>query len=67
MHERGDIQLIAPTIRNLQFLVAHTTAADVLAAAAAVVDPPPMLPRLLRDGNGFHILLPGDTGYEDAS
>ena len=67
MHHRGDLQLIAPTIRNLQFLVPHVKAADVLAAAAAVVDPPPMFPRLLRDGNGFHILLPGDAGYEDAS
>lgn len=65
-HGRGELDLILPTIRNLEAIARFDRSEDLLDAAARITDVPPILPRILRDGDGMRILLPGDDGYEDA-
>lgn len=65
-NERGELSMIVPTIRNLQFLASYADLAGVIAAARAVVDPPTIQPRMSRVGDDLQILLPGDTGFEEA-
>lgn len=69
-HRAGAIELIFPTIRTLQAIGRFATAGDLLAAAEAtaptLAGTAPFEPRMVRDGNGTRLLLPGDPGYEDA-
>lgn len=73
-HERGELELILPTIRNLQAIGRFDTTDELLAAAAAIDEVPTMLPvvtevpseDMSRGGAGMRILLPGDEGYDDA-
>jgi 8-oxo-dGTP pyrophosphatase MutT (NUDIX family) len=62
----GEFEMILPTIRNLEAIARSETAADVLAAASALETIPAVLPRVVDDGGGMRILLPGDPGYDDA-
>jgi hypothetical protein len=62
----GEFDLILPTIRNLEAIARFDTAAELLAAAAALVRVPAILPRVVDDGDGVRILLPGDPGYDGA-
>jgi 8-oxo-dGTP pyrophosphatase MutT (NUDIX family) len=66
--EAGELDLIFPTIKNLEAISRFDRSADLLAAAAAIEEVPTVLPRIARDGtgDGVRILLPGDDGYEDA-
>ena len=64
--ERGEFEMIFPTIRNLEAISRFAKSADLLAAAAAIEDVPTILPRIAPDGEGVRILLPGDPGYEEA-
>lgn len=64
---RGELEMIFPTIKNLQAISRFERSDDLLAAAAAIAHVPTILPRISRDeGHGVRILLPGDEGYEDA-
>ncbi len=65
-HRAGAFDLILPTIRNLEAIARFETAAEVLAAAAALDVVPAVLPRVIDDGEGVRILLPGDPGYDEA-
>lgn len=65
-HREGKIELIFPTIRMLQAISRFATSDDLLAAAAALDTVPAVLPRVVVDGRGVRILLPGDPGYEEA-
>ncbi len=65
-HREGEIELIFPTIRNLQAIGRFETSAELLGAAAAAGRIPVIEPRVVADGNGVRILLPGDPGYEGA-
>jgi hypothetical protein len=58
--------MIFPTIKNLEALARFGTAAEALAAAAAIESVPAILPRIVQDGDGMRILLPGDPGYDEA-
>jgi len=64
-HERGELELIFPTIRNLEAIARFDTAEDLLAAAAAIESVPAILPRIVNDEHGVRIVLPGDPGYDD--
>jgi 8-oxo-dGTP pyrophosphatase MutT (NUDIX family) len=67
LHRDGEIELIFPTIRNLQAISRFESSTDLIAAAAPVGTAgavPTVLPRVVADGNGVRILLPGDEGYE---
>jgi 8-oxo-dGTP pyrophosphatase MutT (NUDIX family) len=66
-HRAGDIEIIFPTIRNLQVISRFSSSADLLAAAAAASSSVPAIePRVVADGNGMRIVLPGDPGFEGA-
>jgi 8-oxo-dGTP pyrophosphatase MutT (NUDIX family) len=62
----GELDLIFPTMKNLEAIGRFATSADLLAAALAVEHVPTVLPRVVADQRGFRILLPGDPGYEEA-
>jgi 8-oxo-dGTP pyrophosphatase MutT (NUDIX family) len=64
-HRTGEIEIIFPTIRNLQAIGRFATSGELLAAAAAASSAVPAIePRVVADGNGMRIVLPGDPGYE---
>ena len=56
--ERGDLEIIFPTMRNLEQLARFVTARELLDAVSASE------PRVVADAGGARILLPGDPGYE---
>jgi 8-oxo-dGTP pyrophosphatase MutT (NUDIX family) len=65
-HRRGKFEIIFPTIRNLQAISRFATSGELLARAeAASRSVPSVEPRVVVDGNGVRILVPGDVGYED--
>jgi hypothetical protein len=66
-HRDGEFDMIFPTIKNLEALARFDTAAEALAAAAVIEKVPAILPRVVQDGDGMRILLPGDPGYDEAS
>lgn len=64
--KRGELAMIPPTIRNLEFLVPHRTADLALEAAMSVGIPPAILPRLRTDDEGkvIAVVMPDEPGYE---
>jgi 8-oxo-dGTP pyrophosphatase MutT (NUDIX family) len=65
--EAGTLQMIAPTIRNLEAIARFDAVADLLAAAAAVEQIPDLSARFQLDATenyGRRIVLPGDPGYD---
>ena len=63
-HTSREMNLIFPTIRNLEAISRFDKAADLLAAAAAIDEVATILPRIVSDDTGMRILLPGDDGYD---
>ena len=66
MYARKEIELIFPTIKTLQAIVRFSSAGELLDAAARMGAVPSVLPRVVVDGRGLRILLPGDPGYDEA-
>jgi len=64
--EAGEIELLPPTVHNLEKLAAHSSAAAVMAWARTVTDVPTILPIVLIEDGRLLILRPGDVGYEQA-
>jgi 8-oxo-dGTP pyrophosphatase MutT (NUDIX family) len=62
----GEIELLPPTISNLEKLAPHRTTADVMAWAREVTDVPTILPIVLIEDGRLLVLRPGDEGYEQA-
>jgi 8-oxo-dGTP pyrophosphatase MutT (NUDIX family) len=56
--ERGELEIIFPTMRNLEQLARFGTAHELLDAVTASE------PRVVADAGGARILLPGDSGHE---
>ncbi len=56
-----------PTRWHLRWLAGHDSAAAAVAAARAQVTVPQVAPRVVRDGDGHRVLLPGDPGFADAA
>lgn len=65
-HRHGDLDLVLPTIRNLELLASFATVDEVLATARAIEAVPTIRPRVVPEGAGTRILLPGDAGYDEA-
>jgi 8-oxo-dGTP pyrophosphatase MutT (NUDIX family) len=61
----GDIVLVFPTIKTLEQLSVHATAAGAVAAARRT-DVQPVEPRVVVEDGAARVLLPGEPGYEDA-
>lgn len=66
LHEKGELDLIFPTIKNLEAIARFRSSAELLVAAAAIEEVPTVLPRITADEHGVRILLPGDPGYDEA-
>jgi 8-oxo-dGTP pyrophosphatase MutT (NUDIX family) len=64
-HRAGQLELILPTIKNLEAISRFDSSADLLAAAAALERPPTIVPRVIQDSEGLRIVLPGDPGYDE--
>jgi 8-oxo-dGTP pyrophosphatase MutT (NUDIX family) len=65
-HRVGELSLVFPTIRNLEQLIEHATADEVMAAARKTVVEP-ILPRVAGTREDHRVLLPGDDGYDEAA
>jgi 8-oxo-dGTP pyrophosphatase MutT (NUDIX family) len=63
----GQLGLMPPTIKSLEYLAAHHDAAEVMTAARRLGKPEPILPRLRRneDGRITGVSLPSDDDYAD--
>lgn len=64
--EAGDIELLPPTIENLQHIGRFRTTAEVMTWAEGVTDVPTVLPIVLFEDGQALVLRPGDEGYEEA-
>ncbi|HSI82113.1 MAG TPA: NUDIX hydrolase [Solirubrobacterales bacterium] len=61
--QAGEIELVFPTVKTLESLLAFASADEVIAAARErTVEP--ILPRVVGTRERHRILLPGDPGYE---
>lgn len=64
-HARGELEMIFPTIRNLESIAGFSSSREVLEYARSLTDIPRVEPRfVMRDGQ-MSILISGDEGYED--
>ncbi len=61
---RGELEMIFPTIRNLEAIESFNCAADVLAHAQTLTDIPRIEPKIVNRNGEIAILLPGDSGFE---
>jgi len=62
--EAGEIELVFPTIKQLESLAPYATADEAMEAARGlVVDP--VMPNVVQDDSdeGWRMLMPGDAGY----
>jgi len=64
---RGEMQMIMPTIKNLQSCAEFEAARDILENQKKLTnkDIPPILPKFFKENGNWVGLLPGDEGYED--
>jgi len=63
-HARGELEIIFPTIRNLEAIAHFGSSLEVLEYARSLIDIVRVEPRVvMRDGQ-VQILLPGDDGYD---
>jgi 8-oxo-dGTP pyrophosphatase MutT (NUDIX family) len=65
-HKAGELDIMFPTMKNLEAIGRFRTAGELTAAAAAA-EVPAILPRITVEGEGVRIVLPGDPGYDDAT
>lgn len=67
MHEAGELMMMPPTIKNLNWLTGFSTASAAVDAGAAITDVEEILPKLLFDADGkiSGVSRPGDRGYDD--
>lgn len=67
-HRAGELEMIFPTIKNLEAIARFDAAEELLAHAASVQSVPPIQPRIVQEeGGGMRILMPGDPGFEEAA
>jgi 8-oxo-dGTP pyrophosphatase MutT (NUDIX family) len=63
-HERGDIELVFPTIKHLEQLGGFESAVALLDYARDR-RVGPVQPRIVTEGETARLLLPGEPGYDD--
>ncbi|HKE81767.1 MAG TPA: NUDIX hydrolase [Solirubrobacteraceae bacterium] len=61
--QRGEIELVFPTIKHLEQLAGFASA-DALLDHAREREVGPVQPRVIRDGERARIVLPGEPGYD---
>ena len=63
-HRDGELELVFPTIKQLESLADYATSDEALAAARGRrVEP--IMPRVVGEGEDQRVVLPGEPGYED--
>jgi hypothetical protein len=62
--ESGDLVMMPPTVSSLRAISRFDTAAEALDAAREISHVPEVLPRVIADGGGVRIVLPGDPSYD---
>jgi 8-oxo-dGTP pyrophosphatase MutT (NUDIX family) len=65
--ERGEFEMMFPTIRNLEAIAAFASAREVVDYARSLSSIPCVEPRIVQRGGDVVILLPGDEGFEAAA
>ena len=63
-HNKGEFEMISPTVRMLACLARFETAEAAMAVAAA--NQPYQRVRVVDPQGEYHVVLPGDDGYESA-
>ncbi len=63
-HRRDELFLVFPTIKQLEELQEVGSVADALDLARAR-DVVPVQPRIVREGEGARVLMPGEPGYDE--
>jgi hypothetical protein len=63
--ERGDFDMIFPTVRTLQSIANLQSAHDVLDYASSLDSVARIEPRIVMRADRPQILIPGDEGYDD--
>jgi 8-oxo-dGTP pyrophosphatase MutT (NUDIX family) len=63
-HDRGDIELVFPTIKHLEQLAPFGSAEAVLDYARGR-EVGPVQPRVITEGEHARVVLPGEPGYDD--
>jgi 8-oxo-dGTP pyrophosphatase MutT (NUDIX family) len=64
-HHSGQLEMILPTIRNLQSIAGFDSAREVIAFARSLTDIECVRPRMIERDGSVVIVLPGDVGYDD--
>jgi len=64
-HASHEIEMMLPTMKNLEAISRFGSAAELLAATGAATVPT-VTPRVRVDHGAMRILLPGDEGYDEA-
>jgi 8-oxo-dGTP pyrophosphatase MutT (NUDIX family) len=67
MHDAGELDMIFPTIKNLEAISRFERSVDLLDAARAIGAVPAIQPRIVQEPGGTRILLPGDEGFDEAT
>jgi 8-oxo-dGTP pyrophosphatase MutT (NUDIX family) len=63
--ERGEIDMVVPTVRSLEAVASLERAHEVLEFAHSIARVPVVRPRAVQRDEGVVILLPGEDGYDD--
>jgi 8-oxo-dGTP pyrophosphatase MutT (NUDIX family) len=63
-HERGEFEMILPTIRNLEAIAHFSRARDVLDYARSLDTVPCVEPQIVNRDGAIAILTPGDEGFK---
>lgn len=65
--QRGELTMMPPTIKNLEFVAAHRNAASAMDSARQLGRPTAIMPRLRRDDKGKirGVSLPGDADFDE--
>lgn len=62
---RGELDMILPTVRNLEAIADFSTSTQVLDYAQSLTNIACIEPRIVTNNGVVSILMPGDDGYED--
>jgi 8-oxo-dGTP pyrophosphatase MutT (NUDIX family) len=62
-HYAGGLALVFPTIKHLEALLPYSTSAEAIESARDR-EIEPILPRVIGEGEGQRVVLPGEPGYD---
>ena len=65
MHARGELEMIFPTIKNLENIADCATANEVLDVARSLSDIPRIEPRIVNRDGQVAIVMPDEPGFND--